>query len=408
MELLYILLVLLTAARVAGEAAIRLGQPALLGELLAGVGLGVLATLYSDALPVLARLTEDEVFGALTDLAIFFLMLLAGVQMSPRELSENSRSAFWVALGGLTVPMAFGLLLGWYFIPESDYWLAQTLFLATALAITAVPVSVKVLMDLGQLDSRVGKTIVSAAVFDDIFSLILLAVLTTLIKTGELPDPSAMGLLVVRIGAFFVITFLVGYFVFPWLGRYVNRIKAAEFDFTGLLIAGLTFAVLAEVLGIHFIIGAFLAGLFFVRKTIDDEAYQKLRARLNTFTEGFLAPLFFASIGLHLDVTAAVQVPVFVLLLVVLAFVGKLLGSGLPAYWSGLSPRESLGVGSGMSARGAVELIIADVALQAGLFTHPEIAPGVVQYIFSAVVIMALVTTLLTPLVLRRVLADKS
>lgn len=404
MELLYILLVLLFVTRLSGEIAARLGQPVLVGELVSGILLGVVAHRYSDSLPVLAALPTNEVFTALTDLAIFFLMLLAGVQMSPRELTKSSRSALWVAVGGLVVPLAGGLMLGWAFLPESDYWLAQMLFLATALAITAVPVSVKVLMDLGRLDSKVGKTIVSAAVFDDVFSLVLLAVLTAVIKTGSFPGTFELALLVGKVVAFFVVASVIGYYVFPWLGKKVKRIHGEEFEFSGLLMAALAYALAAEAMGIHFILGAFLAGVFFVRKTIDDDVYEALRGRLNTCTSGFLAPLFFASIGLHLDAAALFNIPLFVFLLVVIAFLGKLIGAGLPAYWIGLDKREAASVGVGMSARGAVELIIADIALRAGLFSQPEPTPDIITYMFSAVVLMALITTLVTPLFLQRVL----
>lgn len=408
MELLYILLVLLFVTRVSGEIASRLGQPVLVGELVSGILLGVVAHQFSGALPVLSALPENEVFTALTDLAIFFLMLLAGVEMSPRELTESSRSALWVAIGGLLLPLASGFALGWVFLPESDYRLAQALFLATALAITAVPVSVKVLMDLGKLDSPVGKTIVSAAVFDDVFSLILLAVLTAVIQTGTFPGVVELALLLGKVLAFFVLASLIGRYVFPWLGSKVKRIQADEFEFSGLVMAALAYALLAEALGIHFILGAFLAGLFFVRQTVDEGVYQALRARLSTFTSGFLAPLFFASIGLHLDAAALFNVPLFVLLLVLIAVLGKLIGAGLPAYWSGLDRREALGVGAGMSARGAVELIIADIALRAGLFGHPDPTPDIVSYMFSAVVLMALITTLVTPVALQRILGPPS
>lgn len=407
MELLYVLLVLLFVTRFAGEMATRFGQPPLVGELVAGIALGLVAHHLSGTLPVLAGLDDNHVFDALTDLAIFFLMLLAGMEMSPRELTESSRSAFWVALGGLLVPLTGGLALGWLFIPESEYKLAQSLFLGTALSITAVPVSVKVLMDLGRLDSAVGKTIVAAAVFDDVFSLILLAVLTAVIATGELPDLAAIGVLLGKILAFFAITGLIGQYLFPWLGKHVKRMRAEELEFSGLLMAALAFALIAESLDLHFILGAFMAGLFFGRRTIDPQAYRALRARTATFTTGFLAPLFFASIGFNLDVGAALHVPLFVLLLVVVAFGGKLVGAGLPAYWSGLDRRQSLGVGAGMSARGAVELIIADIALRAGLFDHPQPVPDIVRYLFSAVVLMALITTLATPVALQRALGDR-
>ena len=406
MQLLYILLVLLFVTRFAGELAVRFGQPALIGELLSGVALGVIATQYSDTLPVIAALPENEVFGGLTDLAIFFLMLLAGVEMSPRQLSRASRPAMGVAVGGLLLPLASGLALGWWFIPESDYRAAQVFFLATALSVTAIPVTVRMLMDLDRLDSPVGRTIMSAAVFDNVLILIVLAILTAMLQTGQLPDLVSLAGLLLRVTLFFVVAGVAGYWLFPRLGRLVRRSKVAEFDFSGLLIVGLAYSVIAELLVIHFILGDFIAWLFFDRKTIEPRIYEVVRSRLETCTSGFLAPLFFASIGLHLDTSAVTEVPQFLILLVVLALAAKLLGAGLPAYWSGLGARDAIGVGSGMAARGAVELVIADIALRAGLFSHPEPTPPVIANMFSAVVLMAVLTTLITPIVLKRALVQ--
>lgn len=158
----------------------------------------------------------------------------------------------------------------------------------------------------------------------------------------------------------------------------------------------------------HFILGAFLAGLFFVRQTVDPAAYEAVKARVSGVTTGFLAPLFFASIGMHLNLDAVNEVPVFVVGLVLAAFLSKLVGAGLPAYWLHFSKKDSLAVGTAMSARGAVELIIAEIALGAGLFLKPKPVPTIVSNLFSAVVIMALVTTLLTPVLLRWILSKRS
>jgi len=404
MELFYILFVILLAARLAGELAHRLGQPVLVGELVAGIALGLLVNHYSGAFPVLAHVPENEIFKALTDLAIFFLMLLAGVEMHPGELAQASKKAVAVAAGGMVLPLVSGIGLGLVFLPESELKFAQTLFLGTALAITAVPVSVKVLMDLGKLGSRVGQTIVSAAVFDDVLSLVLLAVLTAVIKTGSLPGPASLALLAGKVLMFSVIAYTIGRYLFPWLGSMLKTFHAQEFKFSALLMAAFAYALLADALGMHFIIGAFFAGLFFVRSTVDQKVYERIREGLKTFTHGLFGPIFFASIGMHLDLRAATDIPMIVFLLVVIAFLGKLVGAGLPALWSGFSRRESLGIGVGMSARGAVELVIADIALRAGLFTQPDPTPPVVAYLFSAVVIMALATTLVAPLLLRRLL----
>ena len=404
MNLLYVLLVLLLVTRLCGELAERLRQPALVGELVAGIALGMVASRYHDALPVLAELPENEVFNGLTDLAIFFLMLLAGIELRPSELAKASGRAVAVALGGMVLPLLLGFGLGWWFLPDSSYKLAQSLFLATALAITAVPVSVKVLMDLGQLKTPLGQTIVSAAVFDDVLSLMLLAILTAVIRTGGFPDASSVLALIGKVLLFFLVAWVVGRYLLPRLGRLVRKTLAEEFEMSALLIAALGYSLLAEALGMHFILGAFLAGLFFVRRTIDPKVYSSIRSSLSAITMGFFAPLFFASIGLHLDVSAATEIPVFVALLVLAAFFGKLLGAGLPAWATGFAPREAAGIGAAMSARGAVELIVAGIALQAGLFQHPDPPPPVVAHLFSAVVIMALVTTLATPIVLRPLL----
>lgn len=404
MEMLYVLLVLLLVTRLFGELAVRAGQPALVGELLSGITLGVLTQHFSGSLPVLANLPENEIFDFVTNLAMFFLMLLAGIEMRPRDLAGSSGAAIFVAIGGLVLPMALGFALGWTIIPDSQLKLAQSLFLATALAITAVPVTVKVLLDLRQLQTRLGQTIVSAAVFDDILSLLLLALLTAVIKTGGFPEASTVLVLMGEVTVFFAIAMVVGRYIFPWAGRLVKGARADEFGFSALLIGALALALLAEALGMHFIIGAFAGGLFFVRQTIDDDAYEALQARLSGITSGFLAPLFFASIGMHLELGAATAVPGFLGMLILLAFFGKLVGAGFPAYWRGFPPREATAVGVGMSARGAVELIIADIALRAGLFLQPKPVPAIVEHMFSAVVIMALVTTLLTPPVLKQVL----
>ncbi len=408
MQLLYILLVLLLVTRIFAELAERLRQPALVGELIAGIALGMLAHRFSGTFPVLANLPDNEIFNAITDLSIFFLMLLAGIELHPRELVQASGRALAVAAGGMALPLALGFGLAWLFLPDSQLKFAQSLFLGTALAITAVPVSIKVLMDLGQLKTKLGQTVVSAAVFDDVLSLMLLAVLTAVIKTGGLPDAAAVAILVGKVVLYFLIAGAFGRYVFPWVGRQLKFAHAQEFQFSALLVAALAYALLAEELGMHFMLGAFLAGLFFVHRTIEPKVFEKIHSSLTSLTMGLFGPLFFASIGLHLDMAAATEIPLFVILLVLTAFFGKLLGAGLPAYAMGFGLRDSFGVGTAMSARGAVELIIAGIALRAGLFLQPDPPPAIVAHLFSAVVIMALATTLVTPLVMRPLVGAKA
>ena len=162
---------------------------------------------------------------------------------------------------------------------------------------------------------------------------------------------------------FFVVTTVVGYYAFPLGGRLLKHVKEKALDFSAMLIAALAFSVLAELLGIHFILGAFVAGVFFGQKTIDAITYEGVKNKVSGMTFGFLASVFFASIGLHLQPSALFEVPSVITLLVLFAFVGKLFGAGLAAYGVGLTATESVAVGIGMGARGAVELVIADTAL---------------------------------------------
>lgn len=400
MEVLYVLLVLLVATRLFGEVALRLGQPALVGELLSGVALGMIARGYSDSLPVLASLPDNEVFVAVAELGVFFLMLLAGLEMKPRELTGSSGRSIAVAVCGMLIPLGAGMGVGWLFLPDSDYRFAQMLFLGVAMAITAVPVVVKVLRETGALDSAMGRTVIAAALIDDILSLVLLAVLTAVVQRGELPSWLELGGLMLQVVGFFIIATVVGTRVLPWLGRRLRGLMLEEMEFSFLLVVAFGFSILAELMGMHFIIGAFFAGLLFSRRTVDKSTFDDVTRKVSGLTTGFLAPIFFASIGMQLDVTALSVIPGLVTLLVLVAFLAKFVGCYAPAKLFGMSHSDAAAVGVAMSARGAVELVIADIALRAGLFEHPEEPPPEVAQLFSAVVIVAIVTTLLVPLTL--------
>ncbi len=405
MHIWYILLILLVTARLFGEISRRFNIPPLTGEILAGVVLGLVFNSYSDAFPVLAHLHDSEVFTALTDLGIFFLMLYAGLELSFNSLKKATGKAIWVAIGGMVLPLALGLGLGWFSFPDSELKTAQVFFLGVALAITAVPVAIKVLMDTGKLQSKAGQTIVSAAVIDDVISLLLLAVLTYFLNTGKMPDFNGILWLSGKIALFFLITILSGLYLLPYLIKQVTRkVNIEESEVSFLLVIALGFSVLAEALDMHFILGAFIAGLFFTRREMKKSIYEDVKKKIGAITSGFLAPIFFASIGLSLDLSAIVHIPVFVVLLILVASVGKILGAGIPAWLSGMKTKEAMVVGNAMNARGAVELIIADIALRAGLFKLPDDSTIIIQ-LFSAVVIMAIVTTLMTPLILKRIVS---
>lgn len=394
------LILLLVLTRLGGALFEKVGQPASMGEIAAGIVLLPLAVLPF-APPLLVALPDSPFLEIAAEFGIFAVLLLAGIEMRPREIAAQSGAALGVAFGGVIVPLAGGFALAWAFLPDTPLKLAQALLVGVALSISAVPVAVKILMELRLLHRRVGEMIVSAAVLDDVMGLVLLAVVLSIIETGSVPNASTMLKLIGQVGFFFALTVGAGMLLEPTFYRWVARLPVPAPLFSALIVIALAYALLAEALGMDFILGPFVAGLFFDPDAVGDEGYASVRASMADLTNGLLAPLFFASIGVRLDLGAVTAVPLFLTLLVVVAFLGKLVGAGVPARLAGLSAREATAVGVGMSGRGAVELLVASIALEAGLFAQPDILVG---SLFSALVITAVLTTMLMPMALRAVL----
>lgn len=396
-------MVIVIATRILGRLAIRAHQPASVGEVLAGILLAIGFAAYAGDMPLVAAIVSSPAIDHVAQIGIFFLMLYAGVELRPREIAANSKVSLRVALGGLVVPLAAGIAFAWLLLPASELKLAQALVVGTALAITAIPVAVKVFLELGLLHKPVGEIVVSAALFDDVFGLLLLAVVTNLITLGQLPNGYSMVHLLVQAAGFFTLTGVLAYFGYPLIWRRVEALSIPGLRLIILLGVGVGFGTLAEHLGMHFVLGPFMAGLFFEPGQVGADAYGRQKSILEPVTLGILGPVFFAWIGMQLDLGAFIAVPWFLAGLVVIAFLGKLLGAGLPALWSGLGRRDAAAIGVGMGGRGAVELVIISIALTAGVFENPQGDP-IVGNLFSALVITAVVTTVLTPIFLRLVL----
>ena len=408
MQIFLELLALLLLTRVFGEAAERIGQPASVGEIFAGIALALAVVWLGPVLPFLSQMAVSEVLEAVANLGIFFLVLLAGIEMEPREIAESSKTAFGIALGGMLLPLAAGFALAWAFLPESDLRSVQSFLAGVALSISAIPATVKVFNDLGLLHTKVGEYVVSAAVFDDVLGLFLLAVLLGVIETGHGPDLLSFLFLLAKVALFFVVTILLGAHVYPRVSRGVKAMQAAATEFSALAAVALAYGLLAELLSMHWILGAFMAGLYFERARVGLRAYNEIRLICGTLTKGALGPLFFAYIGLRVDLTALTEAPVFLLLLIAVAFFGKVLGAGLPARFSGLSSRDSIAIGVGMSARGAVELVVLSIAYEKGLFAATAGNDSAARHLFSSLILMGVVTTILAPIILRRTMKEGS
>jgi len=382
------LLIILSAAWFLGYIFSRFGLPVMLGELMAGLILG----------PALLDVvhTSDQI-ELLADLGIFFVMFYAGMEMDPRLLFNHIRPALATALGGFVLPF----VLGYFTSRMFDATVFQALFVGMGLSVTAIAVQAVILQNMRIHHSNVGHIIMGAAIADDIFSLVTLGVLLGLAQSGTVA-PGAVLLLLAKVGLFFGFTIIVGEFIMPHLTRRLTDSGGKAFTFA--MIVALVMAFLAEKAGLHLVIGAFLAGQFVRREIMDKRIYELLNDRFFSISYGFLTPIFFATLGFHLEFTWSGEFLALAGALTLAAVIGKVLGCGLGARLTGQDLTEAAVVGIGMNGRGAVELVIASVALQLSdkLLVSGSIAePLLTSNQFSALVLMAFVTTVMTPILLK-------
>jgi Kef-type K+ transport system membrane component KefB len=406
MEAIGALLILLLTARFLGALVERISLPSAVGEMLAGMVLVSVAQFAGPHQTFFEGLPENETLSRVADLGIFFLLLMAGVEMQLSDTVHDARKSFVVAFGGVALPLAAGIVLGFAFLEEGPQRTAQALLVGVALSITAIAASAKILQEFGLLRSEAGRVLITAALFDDILGLFLLALLSSIIASGELPGAFAFAILLAKVITFFIVTGLLGVHVYPHISKQIHRRQAAEIEFGALVIVALAYGFLAELLGLHWAVGAFMAGLFMERSRIGKQPHKSMRLMLNALTVGVLGPLFFAWIGLQANLTAIIEIPGFLFVLIVVAFVTKVLGGGIAAAAIGYDREESAIIGVGLAPRGEIMIVVISVALAAGLIDGGTTDP-VAQHLFSALILMALANTVLAPLFLRLLLRSR-
>src|SRR5919198_413538 len=399
-QLFVSVVIILVAARLLGELFQRIKQPTLVGELLAGVIVGP---------SILGIVKPDESLTVLSDLAVFFLMFLAGLEMNPREIRGAGKSAAVLSIIAFTLPLLAGM-----YAASSLFGLTtvQSLFMGLLLSITAVPVSAMILMEFGILKSRIGNTVISAAVINDIFSLIVLSIIFQLIQTSggagvgtgqiNLEDLAASG---IRIAAFIGGIFLVDILfrkTSHWLpdrvAPYFDKLKTKEAAFGILLITTISISLVAQDIGLHFIIGTFFSGLIVYKEIIGKQNFDRVYDIISAITFGFFAPIFFAIIGIEMNVQCiASSIPLFLALLAV-AILTKVGGGFVGSRLVRFSKDESLAIGFLMNGRGMVELVIASIGFAAGIIDLK---------LFSIAVAIGFITTIMAP-IMSRPYVDKS
>jgi Kef-type K+ transport system membrane component KefB/nucleotide-binding universal stress UspA family protein len=390
------LALLLTAARALGELARRLGQPAVIGEIVAGILLGPsLLGLLAPGLQAWLFPAEGPSMRMLELMALLGMMLLllmTGLETDLAVLRNLGRVALYASIAGMVVPFCLGLGAGWAvperYLVDPAQRLLFMLFLAVALSISAIPVIARILTDLDLMRRNIGVVILGAGVADDTTGWLLLSMIAAVAARGELSVATA-ALAVASTAAFVGAVYLVGSRLVLALLRWIDDRVAAPYAMTSaIVVITLLFGSVTESIGIHAVFGAFVAGLVVARSP-------RLRRPTVEQIEGFLiavfAPIFFAYAGLQVDLTHGFPLGL-TLAIVALACAGKLLGVTAGAYLGGLGGWEALAVGSGMNARGAMGLVVALVGLSFGVLSAP---------MYGVIVMVAIVTTAMTAPLLR-------
>ncbi|MGE0565248.1 MAG: cation:proton antiporter [Pseudolabrys sp.] len=404
-EVLFIvqIVVLMIVGRLLGEFMLRIGQPAVMGQLIAGLMLG--PSLFGFLLPDLQQAMfprtpeQKAMLDAISQFGILLLLLLTGIETDLKLVRQTGRASFYASAMGIVVPFACGVALGLMLpetmLPGPDKRLITALFLGTALSIASVKIVAMVVREMNFMRRVVGQVIIASAIIDDSIGWIIVSIIFSIALHGSV-DPVEIAKGVIGTAVFLVASFTVGRRAVFFVIRWVNDNFESEFPvITAILCIMGIMALITHMIGVHTVLGAFVAGILvgqspILSKHIDDE--------LRGLTTAFFAPVFFGIAGFSADLTALFdpQMALLTLGLILIASIGKFGGAFLGAELGGLTRREGFALACGMNARGSTEVIIATVGLSMGALT---------QNLFTMIVAMAVITTMAMPPSLRWALA---
>ena len=368
------LLLLLVIVWTTGVLCRAIKQPPVLGELTAGI-------IFGPAL--LGIIVPNEMLDMLAELGAFFLMFYAGLETNPIDLKKQRFSSTCVGVMGFFVPFAATFWMCSLFEMETS----RALFISMGMSITAIAVNARVLHDMELTHKRVTPVIIGASIIDDVMSLAFFTAIIEITTKANGLEPLVILSLVLKVITFFAVTIVVGVWIYPFMGKYFSAREAKGFTFA--LIMAFLFGFLAELAGLHIIIGAYLAGLFVREGVVDRELMTKISDRFVSITYGFIGPIFFVSLSFHVTFEIFRTHLWFTMALLLVAVLGKFFGSGAGALMGKMGKEEAVVVGIAMNGRGAVELVIASIGLKLGIID---------DVVFSMLVVVAFVTTMLPPL----------
>jgi Kef-type K+ transport system membrane component KefB len=370
------LLLVLTVAWIFGAATEHIGYPAMLGELVAGIVFGP---------AILGLLDPSDALSIFAELGVFLLMVYVGMEVDIDDLFDLGPQALVIAVGAFIIPFGLGYAFGILTITTVE----GALFLALAMAATSLATKSRILVDLDVLDTRIASLLLGGALVSDVSVLVVFTVVLGYIQAGTVTALS-IGTILGKALLFFVVTLFIGRRFLPhvWerLEHFFDRYGFADQTtaFTVALFVALLFGELAHLAGLHVIIGGFMAGLFLRQAELQEPLYDHMHNVINDLAIGFFAPIFFVTVGFKITLDVFTQNLGLLVLVVAIAFLGKIVGSWLFSLPTNVSSREGVVIGFGMNGRGTVEIIIATIALSAGIID---------QALFSILVFLAMFTT---------------
>jgi Kef-type K+ transport system membrane component KefB len=380
------LAILLFAAKIFAELFNKLRLPAVLGELVAGIivgpfALGALPLFDGKPIVVLSETVRE--IGELSGVVILFI---AGLQITPKEFLRGGAASFTIGACGVVVPF----FVGYYAFTFFGLAALQSILIATALTATSIAISVRVLTELGKMQTMEARLILGAAIVDDILAIAVLSVVTTMVQTGDMtPNILDITFLILKILGIFAALLIGAIFIVPKI-LHAERLWKSRGSIEGIVTASFFGASgIAALVGLSPIVGAFAVGMAVASSRIIrrvEEYVDKL--------EIIFAPLFFAIIGAQVDLTG-VNLNVLYLssIIIIVAIVTKLIGCGLPAMIFLKDSTKSLKVGIGMISRGEIGLIVAGIGVTSGALS---------SNIYTTVIIMVAITTIITPIWLKK------
>jgi Kef-type K+ transport system membrane component KefB/mannitol/fructose-specific phosphotransferase system IIA component (Ntr-type) len=381
--------VMLLFAKLFGELMRKLKQPAVIGEILAGIILGptFFGYFFPDVYNNIFNESENSIIilQGITTLGVVMLMLVSGLEVDLGMVLSQGKPALLTSFFGVLFPFSTGFAVA-YFFPlilgsaESNNKIIFALFIGIAVSITALPVVARTLMDLKIFKSKIGSLIISSAMFNDLVGWILFSLLLGLV--GAKAAQFNFTLIIFLLFAFLFFTLFIGRKIFDYFIPIVyNKTTHPGGMLNFVLISGFLGAAFTEFIGIHAIFGAFIIGI-----AIGDSANLKIETKetINQFVTNIFAPLFFVSIGLRTNFILHFN-PLAVISLLLIAFTGKVIGSSLGAFLGGIKKYDTLLVGFGLNSHGVMEIVLGLLALEVGLID---------ENLFVALVTMALVTSI--------------